>query len=154
MVFNANGEILESYDLSVGKLVDKITSITCTWVIDTEQVSHYEVIREYPNGGKDIELVIDTEEQGHWVIETENGYETDYAVGDNVKCATFTDVWEYQEYIQYTEDELNEIAEANSQREIDELKIEQRRLFDENLPAAIADIDEAICALYELMLGE
>lgn len=59
-VFNQDKtQELKDYDLNLGKLEqDKlITHINA--VIGQEEQGHYEIVREYPNGGKDVEWVVD-----------------------------------------------------------------------------------------------
>lgn len=59
-VFNENKTIeLNDYDLSLGytkedKLINHIEAVE-----GVEEQGHYETIKEYPNGGKDVEWVID-----------------------------------------------------------------------------------------------
>ncbi len=61
-VYNeAKTEILTSYDLTKGYLKDDYLETTVPEVQAVEEQSHYEVIAEYPNGGKDLEKVIDVE---------------------------------------------------------------------------------------------
>ncbi|MBQ8733061.1 MAG: hypothetical protein IJY76_01005, partial [Anaerotignum sp.] len=52
-------EILEEYDLEKGYLKQDTMTIYHEAVIGQEEIGHYETIREYPNGGKDVEYVID-----------------------------------------------------------------------------------------------
>ena len=99
-VFNANKEIeLNEYDLKKGYLKPDALEVNVPEQSAVEEVSHYEVIREYPNGGKDVKKVIDVEGKPYVPahVETE----------------------EIQIYVPYTEREL-EIMSANS--EIRELK--------------------------------
>ncbi len=89
-VYNQDkSQILTDYDLEKGYL-EQDTIIT---VIPEQkainEVSHYEVIAEYPNGGKDVKKVIDIQGQ-------------DYV-------PEHTEVEQIQVYIPYTADELREI---------------------------------------------
>lgn len=54
-------QILETYDLSLGKLVDDTITITQPEVEEVEEQGHYEIIAEYPNDGKDVKWVVDVE---------------------------------------------------------------------------------------------
>ena len=99
-VFNVNKEIeLNEYDLEKGYFKPDVLEVNVPEQTAVEEVSHYEVIREYPNGGKDVKKVIDVEGKPYVPahVETE----------------------EIQIYVPYTEREL-EIMSANS--EIRELK--------------------------------
>jgi len=58
-VYDQNGNLLEEYDLTLGRL-EASTRIEHHPAIEgVEEVWHWEVVREYPNGGKDVEKVID-----------------------------------------------------------------------------------------------
>ena len=99
-VFNVNKEIeLNEYDLEKGYLKPDALEVNVPEQTAVEEVSHYEVIREYPSGGKDVKKVIDVE-------------------GKPYVPAHVTRE-EIQIYVPYTEREL-EIMSANS--EIRELK--------------------------------
>lgn len=50
---------LTIYDLTKGKLVDDTITTTIQAVQGQEEVGHYETVAEYPNGGKDIEWIVD-----------------------------------------------------------------------------------------------
>lgn len=89
-VYNQDkSQILTDYDLEKGHL-EQDTIIT---VIPEQkainEVSHYEVIAEYPNGGKDVKKVIDIQGQ-------------DYV-------PEHTEVEQIQVYIPYTADELRKM---------------------------------------------
>ena len=59
-VFNVNKtEELKEYDLNLGHL-EKDTLITHIEAVEgVEEKGHYKTVREYPNGGKDVEWVVD-----------------------------------------------------------------------------------------------
>ena len=50
---------LTTYDLTKGKLVDDTITTTIQAVQGQEEVGHYEVVATYPNGGQDVEWVVD-----------------------------------------------------------------------------------------------
>lgn len=58
-IIDTNGNPIETPDLSLGWLEDKTQTIHHDAVEGVEEVSHYETIAEYPNGGKDVEKVVD-----------------------------------------------------------------------------------------------
>lgn len=58
-IIDINGNPMENPDLSLGWLEDKTQTIHHDAVADVEEVSHYETLAEYPNGGKDVEKVVD-----------------------------------------------------------------------------------------------
>lgn len=58
-IYNQNMEKIENPDLELGYLKNDVRIVHHEAVQGVEEVSHYEVVAEYPNGGKDIEKVID-----------------------------------------------------------------------------------------------
>lgn len=60
-VFNEDKtEELASYDLNLGYLKsDKVVKQVHPAVLPVQEEGHYEVIKEYPNGGKDLVWVVD-----------------------------------------------------------------------------------------------
>lgn len=69
-VYNQNKtEILTNYDLSKGRLVNDILEINHAAVEGQERKGHYETVKEYANGGKDVVFV---EEQAE--IEAQPAY--------------------------------------------------------------------------------
>ncbi len=51
---------IECPDTTLGRLVpEKILVASHPAVEAVEEISHYEVVAEYPNGGKDVALVVD-----------------------------------------------------------------------------------------------
>lgn len=94
-------EILEEYDLTKGELVkDKIITHH-EEVIGQEEEGHYETIAEYPNGGKDVEYVIDKP-----YIEHQDAYDEEEEIGV---------------YIPFSEEKLERIA---NEQEMARLKME------------------------------
>jgi hypothetical protein len=86
-IFDINNIELVNPDLSRGYLVDdKIFVKRHEAIVPVEERWHYEVIAEYPNGGKDIQKVIDV-------------------VGVEAKDA-WDEYEDIQRYIEYTADEL------------------------------------------------
>lgn len=51
--------ILESYDLTKGYLINDKLERVIPAVNAVEEKGHYKTIKEYPNGGKDVEWVVD-----------------------------------------------------------------------------------------------
>lgn len=92
-IFDENGIAIESPDMDKGYLKDDSLFI-CHHedVAAVEEQGHWEIVREYPNGGKDVEWIIDVpsvEAQESW-----DEYES------------------ILRYVLYTEEELAEIEEA------------------------------------------
>jgi len=58
-IYDKQGNLLTEYDLNLGRLESSTRIVHHPAVEGTEEQWHWEVIAEYPNGGKDIEKVID-----------------------------------------------------------------------------------------------
>lgn len=54
-------QILEEYDLEKGYLKEDTITIHYDEVQAVEEQGHYETIAEYPNGGKEVEWIVDAE---------------------------------------------------------------------------------------------
>lgn len=99
-VYNENKtEILEEYDLEKGELKEDSIIIHHDEIEGQEETGHYEIIAEYPNGGKDIEYIIDTP-----YIEHQDAYDEEEQI---------------QVYIPYSEEYLNDKQEKT---ELEKLK--------------------------------
>ena len=96
-IIDINGTPMETPDLSLGWLEDKTQTIHHDAVSGVEEVSHYETIAEYPNGGKDVQKVTD------------------------IPGVEAKDAWDEEEQVQvyhlYTAEELAAQAEAKKKTE-------------------------------------
>ena len=96
-IIDINGNPIESPDLSLGWLEEKTRTIHHDAVAGMEEVSHYETLAEYPNGGKDVQKVVD------------------------VPGVEAKDAWDEEEQVQvyhlYTADELAEHEKAHKEAE-------------------------------------
>ena len=79
-------ELINNPDLSLGYLRNDIRIQHHEAIEGVEEVWHYETIAEYPNGGKDVEKVIDTEG-----VEARDAWDEEIPI---------------QIYVLYTEEEL------------------------------------------------
>lgn len=59
-IIDETGAIVENPDLTLGYLVGDTEPLEHPAVEGVEEVSHYETVAEYPNGGRDVRKVIDT----------------------------------------------------------------------------------------------
>ena len=93
-IYNQNMERIENPDLTLGYLTPSTRTEHHEAVPGTQEKWHYETIREYPNGGKDIERVID------------------------VPGAAAQEAWDeeipIQIYIPYTQEELDAMEEERN----------------------------------------
>ena len=96
-IIDINGNPMENPDLTLGWLEDKTQIIHHDAVAGAEEVSHYETLAEYPNGGKDVQKVVD------------------------VPGVEAKDAWDEEEQVQvyhlYTAEELAAQAEAKKKTE-------------------------------------
>lgn len=58
-IIDTNGNPIESPDLTKGYLKPETQTIHHDAVAGVEEVSHYETLAEYPNGGKDVQKIVD-----------------------------------------------------------------------------------------------
>lgn len=68
-IFDINGNPMEAPDLTKGYLKPETQTIHHDAVAGVKEVSHYETLAEYPNGGKDVQKVVDVpgvEAKGAW----------------------------------------------------------------------------------------
>lgn len=60
-IIDENGAALETPDLTLGWLRDETEAVEHPAQEGVPELSHYETIAEYPNGGKDVRKIIDRE---------------------------------------------------------------------------------------------
>lgn len=99
-VYNDRGELITEYDLERGYMAASTRTEHHDAIEGVKEEFHYKVIREYPNGGKDVEKVIDVE-----------GVEAKDAWDEKIPIYI---------YFPYTEEELAEIEkEKNKPTQLD-----------------------------------
>ena len=116
-IIDENGAALENPDLTLGWLRDETEAVEHPAQEGVPELSHYETVAEYPNGGKDVRKIIDRE-------------------GIPARDA-WTEQVPIQRYIRYTAEELAAQEEARK-------KQEARKKLPETvaaLQAALADAD-------------
>lgn len=122
VILDSTGAVIESPDLEAGYLVNESMSVTHAWVVDVPEEGHWETIAEYQNGGKDIEWRIDTPEDGHWETRDGDGNIVEHFDGfipdDLPHEEEHPDVWEFQRYVTYTDEELADIRAQNEAAEV------------------------------------
>lgn len=77
-IFDEQGNIIENPDLTQGRLVPDYRPVIHRYIITQEEQGHYDVIAEYPNGGKDVAWKIDVPEVGHWATYDLNNKEIEF----------------------------------------------------------------------------
>ena len=116
-ILDETGAVVENPDLTLGYLTGSTEEITHPAVEGVEEQWHWETVTEYPNGGKDVQKVVDrpgVQAQEEWVEQVP-----------------------IQKYVRYTAEELAAQEEARK-------KAEAREKLPETvaaLNAALADAD-------------
>ena len=116
-IIDENSAAIENPDLTLGYLVDDTEPVEHPAVEGVEEVSHYETVAEYPNGGRDVRKVID--------------------VPGMPAQAAWTEQVPVQRYIRYTAEELAAREEARKKQEAKDKLPETVAA----LRAALADAD-------------
>ena len=101
--------LLSDCDLEMGYLTDYTEEVYHEAVEHVEEQGHYEVIREYPSGGKDVEWIVDVPK-----VEGREAY---------------TEIIHYQTYASYPEHIL---LQKEYQKQVEQLK---QRLTDTDFQA-------------------
>ena len=96
-IIDETGAVVENPDLTLGYLTDSTEEVTHPAVDGVEEQWHWETVTEYPNGGKDVQKIVDrpgVQAQEEWV--------------EKVLI---------QKYIRYTAEELAAQEEARKKQE-------------------------------------
>ena len=96
-IIDSNGVEIATPDLTKGYLKPETQTIHHDAVTGVEEVSHYETIREYPNGGKDVKKIVDVK-----AVPAQDAYDEEVEV---------------QRYVLYTAEELTEQEKARQEAE-------------------------------------
>lgn len=124
-ILDETGAVVENPDLTLGYLTTSTEEITHPAVEGVEEQWHWETVTEYPNGGKDVQKIVDrpgVKAQEEWVEQVP-----------------------VQRYIRYTEEELAAREKERQQAE------EAARLPETiaSLTCQLTDLQLALCELYE-----
>lgn len=124
-IIDETGAVVENPDLTLGYLTDDTEEIIHPAVEGVEEQWHWETVTEYPNGGRDVQKIIDrpgVQAQEEWVEQVP-----------------------VQRYIRYTEEELAAREKERQQAE------EAARLPETiaSLTCQLTDLQLALCELYE-----
>lgn len=123
-IIDETGAVITDPDLELGYLADDTETVHHDAIEAVKEVSHYETVAEYPNGGRDVRKVVDTP-----AVEAREAYDEPVPI---------------QRYIRYTDKELasrkwnSELAEQES-----------RAPSRAELARQITNIQLALCELYE-----
>ena len=124
-IIDETGAVVENPDLTLGYLTDDTEEIIHPAVEGVEEQWHWETVTEYPNGGRDVQRVVDVP-------------------GVPARPA-WTEQLPIKRYIRYTAEELAAQEEARK-------KQQQREKLPEtvaDLMQQLTDLQLALCELYE-----
>ena len=116
-IIDENGAAIENPDLTLGYLVDDTEPVEHPAVEGVEEQWHWETVTEYPNGGKDVQKIVDrpgVQAQEEWAEQVP-----------------------IQKYIRYTAEELAAREEARKKQEAKDKLPETVAALN----AALADAD-------------
>lgn len=125
-IIDENGAALENPDLTLGWLRDETEAVEHPAQAGVPELSHYETVAEYPNGGKDVRKIIDRE-------------------GVPARDA-WTEQIPIQRYILYTAEEL-------AAKEEERKKAEAREKLPERVDALETANDDIILMMADLIGG-
>lgn len=112
LIYDENDILVEHPDLDIGKIMpDKMFKEHHPAIEAVEEVGHYEITAEYPNGGKDIAWIIDIPE-----VKAEESWDE------------YEDIYRY---ILYTQEELDAMEEAKNQPSPEERIAELEKKLNE-----------------------
>ena len=125
-VFDSNMNYIETPDFEKGYFTRKTAKLTWNYILESEEEGHYITLAEYPNGGKDVDWVVDVPEVGHWETKYEDGtlVDMEHYDGDEQPdeswdhTVEYTTYWDYQLYTQYTEEELAQIEKDKEKQQL------------------------------------
>ena len=125
-IIDETGAVVENPDLTLGYLTASTEEITHPAVEGVEEQWHWETVTEYPNGGKDVQKIVDrpgVQAQAAW-----------------------TEQVPVQRYIRYTAEELAAQEEARK-------KQEAKDKLPERVDALEAANDDIILMMADLIGG-
>ena len=125
-ILDETGAVVENPDLTLGYLTTSTEEVTHPAVEGVEEQWHWETLTEYPNGGKDVQKIVDrpgVQAQEEWVEQVP-----------------------IQRYIRYTEEEL-------AAREKERKKQEAKDKLPERVDALETANDDIILMMADLIGG-
>lgn len=128
-IIDENGSVVENPDLTAGYLAADTEAVEHPAQDAVEELSHYETVAEYPNGGKDVRKVIDRA-----------------AVP---AAPAWTEQLPIQKYVRYTAEELAAQEEARKKSEAREKlpeTVEALQKENEMLKQCLLEMSEIVYA--------
>ena len=124
-IYNENMELIENPDLSLGYIKPGTRTEHHEAVEGVQEVWHYETVAEYPNGGKDVQRVVDVP-----------GVEAKPAWDEEIPI---------QIYVPYTQEELDRM-EAERNKPTTEQRVAQLEAQNETLLECLLEMSEIVYA--------
>ena len=124
-IYNENMEHIENPDLTLGYLKSGTRVEHHNAIEGVTEVWHYETIAEYPNGGKDVQRVVDVP-----------GVEAKPAWDEEIPI---------QIYVPYTQEELDRM-EAERNKPTTEQRVAQLEAQNETLLECLLEMSEIVYA--------
>lgn len=155
LIFDESNNVLTNPDLASGRLEEHKRIVVHEYVVEAEAQSHEEVIAEYPNGGKDVAIIVDVEERGHWEARLESGdlIDSDTMIPDGVPRDEPLSISEpYLLYVPLAADELEEAEREKARVESERKKtLAEAEARDAYLAQAPARTEALECGREEQM---
>lgn len=117
LIMDEKNNVLSDPDFEAGYLERKQRPVIHRYIIDAPAQTHLEILREYENGGKDVETITDVPEKSHWETRLETGEPVAYdglLPEDQKTGKDIPGTQDYYRYIPYTEEQLTERKKAAS----------------------------------------
>lgn len=118
-IIDETGAVVENPDLTLGYLTDDTEEVTHPAVEGVEEQWHWETVAEYPNGGRDVQKIVDrpgVQAQEEWVEKVP-----------------------IQKYIRYTAEELAEIKESLRTEKLKEVSADCEKAIYAGVDVIFAD---------------
>lgn len=151
-IYDEDWNIVENPDMEIGDIANVPRGIYHIYTLEDPGSWHEEVLVEYPNGGKDVEIVWDEEPVGYWTTyDAKTDKRIDYKFvntgwpeedGFMVEDSVMVDVYRFLD-----PDEIDE-----RKRWKEEFEAEQKK--KENQQALLDDMPDLLCTLYEQSLSQ
>lgn len=147
IAFDDGWNAVEDPDPSKGELRQEGVAVECRYVVESDEVGHYQVIAEYENGGKDVEWVVDEPEVGGWRFYRDDLEWPECPMTAPEDWPHETPVTTSVEVVRWHEWTPEEAAAAKAAREEAERKMQEakdRADMIDALPDAVADLSEQV----------
>lgn len=147
LIFDEENKVIEEPDYNLGRVEPRQRTVIQRYVVDEPARTHTKVIRTYPNGGKDVETIVDTPEAAHWetkLPETGDAVEFDDLFPDGQKTGEWVEnIQNYYLFIPYTKEELEEIQKKKKTEKLEEEILERKNSLQETDYVAIKIMEGA-----------